>query len=155
MYAGGDRPFFEDAISNGPVVYMIHNMLTGEECEELIQRAEGRYDRVTKDANNYLENTIQSPDTKTNEDDGEQQQLQQPTARNVDRVTLWKGGIAGKFYKDIDESKVFAAIIFSFLSLLFCEVMSLIRIELVMIPCLFSHCCRNFTGHWIPSRAFL
>ena len=29
--------------------------------------------------------------------------LGQATAKNIDRVTLWKGGIAGKLFKDIDE----------------------------------------------------
>lgn len=94
LYAGGDRPFFEDAVSSDPLVYLIHNMLTAEECDELIRTAEGKYDRVVDDAytpglgmNNYLENMMHpSP------------------AKNVDRVVLWKGGIlAGKFFKDIDE----------------------------------------------------
>ena len=46
LYAGGDRPFFEDAVSRAPVVYLIHNMLTGEECDDLIRLADGKYDRV-------------------------------------------------------------------------------------------------------------
>jgi hypothetical protein len=103
LYAGGDRPFFEDAISNGPVVYMIHNMLTGEECDELIQRAEGRYDLVGSDEgrkNNYLENTLlQSLE-------GESTTKAADATQNIERVTLWKGGVAGKFYKDIDERKL-------------------------------------------------
>jgi hypothetical protein len=93
LYAGGDRPFFEDAISQHPLVYLIHNLLTDEECNELIGMAEGKYDRVVDDAytpglavNNYLENMIHpSP------------------AKNVDRVVLWKGDMGGKFFKDIDE----------------------------------------------------
>lgn len=97
LYAGGDRPFFEDAISNGPVVYMIHNMLTGVECDELVKRAEGRYDMVGSRSgkNNYLENTLLQPlDEKTT-----------VAENNIERVTLWKGGVAGKFFKDIDERK--------------------------------------------------
>ena len=42
LYAGGDRPFFEDALSKTPVVYLIHNMLTIEECDALIGMAEGK-----------------------------------------------------------------------------------------------------------------
>ena len=96
LYAGGDRPFFEDAISNGPVVYMIHNMLTGEECDELIKSTEGRYDPSGGKNDNYLENTkFQSLDDKTT----------MAATKNIERVTLWKGGVAGKFYKDIDERK--------------------------------------------------
>eukprot|EP00579_Thalassiosira_antarctica_P006028 CAMPEP_0201883034 /NCGR_PEP_ID=MMETSP0902-20130614/15106_1 /ASSEMBLY_ACC=CAM_ASM_000551 /TAXON_ID=420261 /ORGANISM="Thalassiosira antarctica, Strain CCMP982" /LENGTH=503 /DNA_ID=CAMNT_0048411737 /DNA_START=44 /DNA_END=1555 /DNA_ORIENTATION=+ len=93
LYAGGDRPFFEDAVSKSPVVYLIHNMLTTEECDDLIGMAKGKYDRVddTTGINNYLENTMAS------EKPGE------ATAKNIDRVTLWKGGIAGKLIKDIDE----------------------------------------------------
>lgn len=97
LYAGGDRPFFEDVISNGPVVYMIHNMLTGVECDELVKRAEGRYDMVGSGSgkNNYLENTLLQPlDEKTI-----------MAENNIERVTLWKGGVAGKFFKDIDERK--------------------------------------------------
>jgi len=93
LYAGGDRPFFEDAVSKSPVVYLIHNMLTVEECDELIRMADGKYDRVddTTGINNYLESTMASEKT------GE------ATAKNIDRVTLWKGSIAGKLIKDIDE----------------------------------------------------
>lgn len=94
LYAGGDRPFFEDALSRTPVVYLIHNMLTGEECDALINMAEGKYDRVddTTGVNNYLENTMMSTKRRG-----------KPSAVNVDRVTLWKGGIAGKVIKDADE----------------------------------------------------
>lgn len=93
LYAGGDRPFFEDAVSKSPVVYLIHNMLTLEECDGLMSMADGKYDRVddTTGINNYLENAMASEKT------GE------ATAKNIDRVTLWKGGIAGKLIKDIDE----------------------------------------------------
>ncbi len=92
LYAGGDRPFFEDAVSKTPVVYLIHNMLTSEECDALIGMAEGKYDRVddTTGINNYLDNTMAST-------------IGKPSAVNVDRVTLWKGGIAGKVIKDVDE----------------------------------------------------
>ena len=93
LYAGGDRPFFEDAVSQHPLVYLIHNLLTNEECNDLIHMADGKYDRVVDDAytpglgvNNFLENMMQpSP------------------AKNVDRVVLWKGDMGGKFFKDIDE----------------------------------------------------
>jgi hypothetical protein len=69
-------------------------MLTGEECDALINMAEGKYDRVddTTGVNNYLENTMMSTKRRG-----------KPSAVNVDRVTLWKGGIAGKVIKDADE----------------------------------------------------
>ena len=93
LYAGGDRPFFEDAVSTSPVVYLIHNMLTSEECDDLIRMAEGKYDRVddANGSNNYLESSLASDKPGT------------AKAHNIDRVMLWKGGVAGKFFKDIDE----------------------------------------------------
>lgn len=93
LYAGGDRPFFEDAVSTNPTVYLIHNMLTNEECDDLIRMAEGKYDRVddTSGINNYLENTLASD------------KPGKATAKNIDRVMLWKGDVAGKLIKDIDE----------------------------------------------------
>jgi len=94
LYAGGDRPFFEDVVSGMPLVYLIHNMLTADECDALVSAAEGRYDRVddASGENNYLENLMASGASPSGR-----------TAKNIDRVTLWKGGIAGKLYKDIDE----------------------------------------------------
>jgi hypothetical protein len=93
LYAGGDRPFFEDAVSRNPVVYLIHNMLTEDECDELVQMANGKYERIddSNGINNYLENTMAS------------QKKGQTTAVNVDKTYLWKGGVAGKTIKDIDE----------------------------------------------------
>ena len=93
LYAGGDRPFFEDVVSGDPLVYLIHNMLTADECDGLVSAAEGMYDRVddASGENNYLENLMVSDASSGR------------TAKNIDRVTLWKGGIAGKFFKDIDE----------------------------------------------------
>lgn len=91
LYAGGDRPFFEDAISSGPLVYLIHNMLTPEECDELLRMAEGKYETVdTKGVNNYLENSLVDPEKGGG-------------AINVERTYLWKGAVAGKTIKDVDE----------------------------------------------------
>lgn len=92
LYAGGDRPFFEDAMSGQPLIYLIHNMLTPEECDELLRMAEGKYEKVddTNSVNNYLENSFAS-----HQKGGE--------AINIERTQLWKGGVAGKTVKDIDE----------------------------------------------------
>ncbi|KAL3773143.1 hypothetical protein ACHAWO_011811 [Cyclotella atomus] len=95
LYAGGDRPFFEDAMSSNPLVYLIHNMLTPEECDELLRMAEGKYEMVedTKGVNNYLENSFASQGGSSSGGD----------AINVERTYLWKGAVAGKTVKDIDE----------------------------------------------------
>ena len=39
MYAGGERPFFEDIGTIEPTVYMIHNLLTLSECTTMIEQA--------------------------------------------------------------------------------------------------------------------
>jgi hypothetical protein len=36
LYAGGDRPFFEDMEASEPTVYLIHNLLTAAECAVLM-----------------------------------------------------------------------------------------------------------------------
>ncbi|KAL3769680.1 hypothetical protein ACHAW5_010261 [Stephanodiscus triporus] len=97
LYAGGDRPFFEDAVSGDPLVYLIHNMLTADECDGLVSAAEGMYDRVddVSGGNNYLENLMIPSEGSGGGTT--------PIAKNIDRVTLWNGGIGGKFWKDIDE----------------------------------------------------
>lgn len=92
VYAGGDRPFFEDVASDGPVIYLIHNMLTDEECDALVAAAEGKYSGLDDTVANALENAFPSA-----EGPG------RPAARGVDRATLWKGALAGKAMRDIDE----------------------------------------------------
>ena len=89
LYAGGDRPFFEDAVSKSPVVYLIHNLLSDEECEELLKMAENKYERVddTLGTSNYLESSMAS------EKEGV------PTAIDVDQAMLWKGSVGGKTFK--------------------------------------------------------
>lgn len=84
MYAGGDRPFFEDVEAVEPTIYMIHNLLTSIECDTLIQRADPLVTPVTKaDA---LQLTVDpSPFV------------------NVDRVMLWEGALQGPGGKAIDE----------------------------------------------------
>ena len=89
LYAGGDRPFFEDAVSKSPVVYLIHNLLSDEECEVLLRSAENKYERVddTLGTSNYLESSMAS----------EKQGV--PTAIDVDQAMLWKGSVGGKTFK--------------------------------------------------------
>ena len=41
IYSGGDRPFFEDVSAGGPMVYLIHNLMSGDgEVEHVIEKAE-------------------------------------------------------------------------------------------------------------------
>lgn len=39
LYAGGDRPFFEDVEAAEPTIYIIHNLLSKKECDSLISQA--------------------------------------------------------------------------------------------------------------------
>lgn len=84
LYAGGDRPFFEDIESSKPTLYVIHNLLTNEECDALIKRARPRVEFLDK--NNPLEYTA---DHKPFE--------------HVHRTTLWQGVWQGPGSKAIAE----------------------------------------------------
>jgi len=53
LYSGGDRPFFEDVTPTDPTLYLIHNLLTSEECETMIASAKGKLKHVKED--NLLE----------------------------------------------------------------------------------------------------
>ena len=91
LYGAGDRPFFEDAVSQDPVLYLIHNLLSVEECQMLISMAKGKYEIVDDTISNLLENTVAEKDRK-------------PRATNVEKVTLWKGQLLGGHAgKQIDE----------------------------------------------------
>uniref|UniRef100_A0A7S4K5L6 Prolyl 4-hydroxylase alpha subunit domain-containing protein n=1 Tax=Odontella aurita TaxID=265563 RepID=A0A7S4K5L6_9STRA len=76
LYAGGDRPFFEDAAPDHPTIYLIHNMLSGAECAKLIDSAE-------KAGFEY---------------DGKL-----PGEGNGGRVALWRGQLEGHAGKQIEE----------------------------------------------------
>mmetsp|Transcript_39577 Transcript_39577/g.48177 ORF Transcript_39577/g.48177 Transcript_39577/m.48177 type:complete len:524 (-) Transcript_39577:70-1641(-) len=88
LYAAADRPFFED-LSMEPMVYLIHNALTEEECDTLVGMARNKVFDVEKDGN-ILEGYDKVKSMKVIE--------------NMERVFLWKGGaIQGAMKKAIDE----------------------------------------------------
>jgi hypothetical protein len=72
LYAGGDRPYFEDIEPQKPTVYLIHNLLSPEECDTMIKRAEKSLKPVTEDSLLEL-----SWDT--------------DKLRKIQRTTLWQG----------------------------------------------------------------
>lgn len=85
MYAGGDRPFFEDVEAAEPTVYVIHNLLTGAECDNLVrQAAGGRLVPVTRP--DPLQMTVNPA----------------PFVR-TDRAVLWQGMLKGPAAKAIEE----------------------------------------------------
>lgn len=89
LYAGGDRPFFEDASSSKPSLYLIHNLLTPEECDLLIKQASPFLDSSssTESEDNVLEYLYDSKKTYV----------------NSPQHYLWQGIWRGASQKAIDE----------------------------------------------------
>jgi len=90
LYAGGDRPFFEDASSTDPMVYLIHNLLTEAECDSLIHMATGKTELVDDSIDNVLEGTKASSKSVGK-------------ISGVERFFLWRGAFKGQEGKAIDE----------------------------------------------------
>lgn len=84
LYSGGDRPFFEDVDTSGPVIYLIHNLLNAEECDSLVNQAKSRVTSVTE--NDELQLTHDSQNYV-----------------NVERVFLWQGMLQSQERKQIEE----------------------------------------------------
>ena len=84
LYAGGDRPFFEDVEPASPTLYLIHNLLTSEECDALVEAAEPRVAPVTKD--DVLQMTYSADDYE-----------------GVQRAMLWQGMLMSPAKKAIEE----------------------------------------------------
>jgi prolyl 4-hydroxylase len=84
LYAGGDRPFFEDILPKSPTLYLIHNLLTEEECDSLVAAAAPRVSPVTQD--DTLQMTLSAEDFP-----------------GVERVMLWQGMLQSPAKKAIEE----------------------------------------------------
>ena len=57
LYAGGDRPFFEDVEPVDPTLYLIHNLMTDDEANNLINAAKSKVQPIEKD--DWLQYTFQ------------------------------------------------------------------------------------------------
>ena len=94
LYAGGDRPFFEDVTSAGvqPTVYLIHNMLTSQECDDLIASAEGSngFKALDDTATSILQHIAAQRDGSVK-------------AVGIDRAVLWRGQLHSHAGKQIEE----------------------------------------------------
>ena len=88
LYAAGDRPFFEDVSNKSPVLYLIHNLMTKDECEMILNQASGKFETVNDSTSNLLENAVSEPS---------------PKAIGIERVMLWKGQINSHLGKQIEE----------------------------------------------------
>ncbi len=84
LYAGGDRPFFEDVEPANPTLYLIHNLLTKEEAESLIRSAENKVNPVDKE--DILQLTTQMD-----------------AFPSVQRVMLWQGMLQSPAQKAMEE----------------------------------------------------
>jgi len=84
LYAGGDRPFFEDVEPTDPTLYLIHNLLTDEEADGLIAVAKGKVSPV-------------------DEEDTLQLSLQTDNFPGVKRTMLWHGMLQTPVRKAISE----------------------------------------------------
>jgi len=84
LYAGDDRPFFEDVEPIDPTLYLIHNLLSEEECDNLVEAAKPLVTPVKKD--DFLQYTYSAKDFV-----------------HVDRVLLWQGMLQTPARKSIEE----------------------------------------------------
>jgi len=86
LYAGGDRPFFEDVEPANPTLYLIHNLLTGSEADSLVESAKSKVEPLNADIIDNLQLNAQ-PDHYP----------------GVESVMLWQGGLAPPAQKAIEE----------------------------------------------------
>ncbi|GMH88870.1 hypothetical protein TrST_g3657 [Triparma strigata] len=87
LYSGGDRPYFEDVSQISPMVYLIHNLLAGdEEADYLIGLAKNKVSKYDGEPN-YLEGTAETS----------------PQKSSLSRSFLWKGKFLDSTISAIDE----------------------------------------------------
>jgi len=86
LYAGGDRPFFEDVETHNPTLYLIHNLLTDDEADSLVESAKSKVEPLNKNTNDSL-----------------QMNTQPENFPAVERVMLWQGTLASPAQKAIEE----------------------------------------------------
>jgi len=86
LYAGGDRPFFEDVQHEQPVVYLIHNLLTPAECDALIRQSAPLLEPVLEEPNS-LEGVTDAGSS----------------SFGIERAFLWRGLLKSHDQKAIDE----------------------------------------------------
>lgn len=86
LYAGGDRPFFEDVEPMGPTLYLIHNLLTTIEADALVENAASKVEPLETDKLDNLQLNFQ-PDKYP----------------GVESAMLWYGALASPAQKAIEE----------------------------------------------------
>jgi hypothetical protein len=94
LYAGGERPFFEDIETMEPTVYMIHNLLTLSECQLLMEQAQQQGYRsvmTSTPSSSYSSNPLIEYMTDTT------------PYQNIDRTVLHPGFFQSLILKAVDE----------------------------------------------------
>jgi len=81
LYAGGDRPFFEDVEPVDPTLYLIHNLMTEDECESLVKQASHGMEKEG--------GLLLSHDTSKQQ--------------GLEKVVLWKGTLQNYAGKQVEE----------------------------------------------------
>eukprot|EP00980_Cylindrotheca_fusiformis_P000272 scaffold66_cov115-Cylindrotheca_fusiformis.AAC.4 len=84
LYAGGDRPFFEDVEPMDPTLYLIHNLMTNEEADSFVRSAESKVSPIE-------------------DDDVLQYTIQKENFPDVERTVLWHGMLQTPGRKAIEE----------------------------------------------------
>eukprot|EP00551_Chaetoceros_affinis_P012011 CAMPEP_0203682094 /NCGR_PEP_ID=MMETSP0090-20130426/44691_1 /ASSEMBLY_ACC=CAM_ASM_001088 /TAXON_ID=426623 /ORGANISM="Chaetoceros affinis, Strain CCMP159" /LENGTH=594 /DNA_ID=CAMNT_0050550867 /DNA_START=241 /DNA_END=2025 /DNA_ORIENTATION=+ len=103
LYAAGDRPFFEDVSSQSPVLYLIHNLMTEEECLTLIDQSKNKMELVV--------DTNANDNSNGNSNDGPlpnllEYEVAEPSGSksiNIERTVVWKGQINSHAGKQVEE----------------------------------------------------
>lgn len=86
LYAGGDRPFFEDVEPVQPTLYIIHNLLTETEADQLVAAADSKVTPVERGAIDTLQ-LMTDPESYP----------------GVENVLLWQGLLHSPAQKAIEE----------------------------------------------------
>jgi PA domain len=86
LYAGGDRPFFEDVEPIRPTLYLIHNLLTSQEADDLVQSVSSKLEPMEEGKIDAL-----------------QLNTQPENFPGVESVMLWHGMLQSSALKAVEE----------------------------------------------------
>jgi len=89
LYAGNDRPFFEDVDQASPTLYLIHNLVTDEEADALVEKASDKLTPLATKGGGAVDNL--------------QLNTQPGNYPGVESVMLWQGTLASPAQKAIDD----------------------------------------------------
>ncbi|KAG7360876.1 PA domain containing protein [Nitzschia inconspicua] len=86
LYAGGDRPFFEDVEPVRPTLYLIHNLLTSQEADDLVKTAKSKVEPLEEGKTDAL-----------------QLNTQPENYPGVESTMLWHGMLQSPALKAVEE----------------------------------------------------